>query len=120
MAQRHTPEHDVWGPDGLCDVLVQEADGGLARCREPRGRVSFDASQAALPAPQREAGHEVRNVLVGVAVGILGLAIALDWVAFVFYVARQELDPRMAVAFIFRLAVSAGFGAAALWLWRRR
>lgn len=120
MAERHTPEHDVWGPDGLCDVLIEEPDGSLTRCRAPHKRASFDQAPPAFTPRPRSQGHEVRNILVGVVLGLLGAAIALDWYAFVLYVTREELDPRLAVAFIFRVAVSGGYVASALWLWRRR
>jgi len=117
---RHTPEHDVWAPDGRCDVIVAEPDGTFTRCGFVPGRPSFDTSQATLESMRPVEDHSARDVIVAVVMGVLGIAIALDWVAFVLYVSREELDPQMALAFIVRVAVTAGFAAAAVWLWRRR
>ena len=120
MADRHTPEHDVWDPNGLCDVLVTEPDGSLTRCGHPGGRASFDKAQAPLARKEYEGEHAVRNVLVGVAMGVLGIAIALDWLAFVLFVIRNDADPQLAVAFVMRVAFSAGYVLVANWLWRHR
>jgi|GEM_PF-2905983 len=117
---RHTPEHDVWAPDGRCDVLVMEADGTVTRCGHVPGRASFDASQAPLSEMRPKEDHTARNVLVAVVLGLVALALMLDWVAFALYVTRNEIDPQWAAPFIMRVVVSIGFGAAVAWLWRRR
>ena len=117
---RHTEDHDVWTPDGRCDVLIMEDDGTVTRCGYSRSVAAFDLSPDPPPPPGAERQRHVRNVVVGVVLAVLGLLIALDWLAFVLVVARGDTDPRLAVAFILRLAVSAGYGAAAVWLWRRR
>lgn len=117
---RHTPEHDVWAPDGRCDVLVMEADGTVTRCGYVPGRASFDASQVPLSAARPKENHSGRNALVALVFGLAGVAIALDWLAFALYVTRNETDPQWAAPFIMRVAVSGGYVAAGVWLWRRR
>ena len=118
---RHTPEHDGWGPDGRCDAVVLEADGSLTRCGFAGAVRVFepaaDHPTEPVPPPAKSAGA---RVVAAVLMGILGIAIALDWLAFVLVVARGDSDPRLAVAFLFRVAVSLGYGAGVVWLWRRR
>jgi len=117
---RHTLEHDVWAPDGRCDVLIMEDDGTVTRCGFKPERSSFDASQASLAEMRPPENHTTRNVIVGVLVALVGLAIALDWLAFSIYVGRFGATPELTPAFIMRVVVSIGFGAAVMWLWRRR
>ncbi len=117
---RHTPEHDAWTPDGRCDALIQEPDGNVTRCGYVRDVAPLDLASdlAQLQEPvQRNAGA---RIAVAVLMGVLGVAIALDWFAFVLFVARNEPDPNMATAFIFRVAASGLYGAAVVWLLRRR
>lgn len=119
MTARHTPDHDVWAPDGRCDVLITEPDGTLTRCGYLHATPAFDLTPDP-PPPEEPRGQRVaKHVIIGTIMGVLGIAIALDWLAFVLFVSRNEADPQLAVAFIMRVAVSGGYAAACVWLWRR-
>ncbi|MGC4174842.1 hypothetical protein [Demequina sp.] len=117
---RHTEDHDVWGPDDRCDVLIMEDDGTVTRCGYVRSVVAFDLRPDMPKPPAPRAPKMARNVIIGVVVVVLGLLIALDWLAFWLYVFRNDDNPNLAVAFIFRIAASGAYAAAAVWLWRRR
>ena len=117
---RHTQDHDVWTPDGRCDVLLMEEDGSVSRCGYVRSVAAFDLTPDLPAPPGAERPRQVRNVIVGVILGVLGLMIALDWLAFVMFVAREGDEPLLATAFIMRVAVSGLYAAAVVWLWRRR
>ncbi|MCR6712003.1 MAG: hypothetical protein NVV57_04600 [Demequina sp.] len=117
---RHTEDHDVWTPDGRCDVLIMEPDGTVTRCGYARSVTAFDLTPDLPVAPGAERPRHVRNVVVGVIVAVLGILIALDWLAFALFALRNDPVPTMAADFIIRLAVSGAFAAAAVWLWRRR
>jgi len=117
---RHTEDHDVWTPDGRCDVLLMEEDGSVSRCGYARSVAAFDLTPDLPAPPGAERPRHVRNVIVGAVMGVFGLAIALDWLAFVLFATRSGADPLLAPPFIMRVGVSCLYAAAAVWLWRRR
>ena len=107
-------------PTAAATPVIQEPDGNVTRCGYVR--------EVAPPRPRRRTSLRCRNpcrnagahIIVAVIMGVLGVAIALDWLAFVLFVSRNDPDPNLATAFIFRVAASAAYGAAVVWLWRRR
>jgi hypothetical protein len=117
---RHTDEHDVWTPEGRCDVLIMEDDGTVTRCGYARSVAAFDLTPDLPKPPNFERPRHVRNVIVGVILGVFGVLIALDWLAFILFVSRSDADPLLAPPFIMRVAVSGLYAASAVWLWRRR
>src|SRR4051794_12425993 len=119
MSFRHTAEHDAWTPDGRCDEPVLEPDGNVTRCGYRRDIAQLDL-QPEEPLPSPPPRISALRVVVAVATLVLGIAIALDWLAFVLFVMRHENNPNLATAFVFRVAASALYGAAVVWLWRRR
>jgi len=120
MEYRHTPEHNAWTAEGRCDVPVVEPDGSVIRCGYVRTVAALDLTSDLAQLSEPVERHTGVRVMVAVALGILGVAIALDWVAFVLVVAGGDTDPRLVLAFVFRVAASALYGAAVVWLWRRR
>ena len=120
MEYRHTEEHDAWGPDGRCDATVLGEDGSVTRCGYVRSVAPLDLTSDLAQLQEPVVRHTALRVIVGVVMGVLGIAIALDWLAFVLFVTRNDPDPNLATAFIFRVAASALYGAAVVWLLRRR
>jgi hypothetical protein len=120
MEYRHTADHDAWSPDGACDAPVIEPDGSVTRCGYRREVRELDLTSDLAQLAEPVARNSALQVFVAVVMAVLGILIALDWLAFVLVVARGDSDPRLAIAFAFRIGASVLYGMAAVWLWRRR
>lgn len=101
-------------------MLIQEADGSVTRCGYARSVAAFDLAPDAPKPPAPRVPRLVARTMVAALMGLLGVAIALDWLAFVLYVSRNDADPQLASAFVVRVGASIAYGLAATWLWRHR